>query len=193
MVNIFGDRLKKLRKANNKTQEDIAKFLEVNRTTVVKWEKGTAEPSISHLRFLSKLFNVAVSYLIGEDEFTLFLICTAEEFCRARKKVIYKDEQLELARWIVFWNALLENKDITEEKEEKWQKAYESIGYTKGDDNLSLDYPNDYNKAILDYIINVDDNEFPNTRYIIPSDVVYSLTFKKPILYYYMYGYYPYK
>lgn len=191
MINMFGERLKKLRKKNNVTQEYIASRVMVNRTTIVKWEKGTAEPSISHLRILSKTFNVSVAYLLGEDEFTIFLISTAEIFCKAKKKETYKDRQLQLAQWIVFWNSLLEYKETKEEKEIKWNSAYKNIGFVGEDNNILLDYPKDYNDLIINYIVNIDDNEYPNTQYVLPNDVIYSLLLEKPALYYFMYGYYP--
>ncbi len=41
-----------------KTQEDVAKALNVSKNTVVAWEKGTTEPKISQARELSSFYGI---------------------------------------------------------------------------------------------------------------------------------------
>lgn len=190
MINVFGERLKKLRKEKSHTQEDVASLLNINRTTLIKWEKGTAEPSISHLRLLSKEFNVDISYLLGEDDFTLFLIYTADDFCKAKKQSKErKGEQIEFADWIVFWNKLI--KRTLNDDSRKWHDAYRSIGMWNRKEQWTPEYPKDYNNAILEYIINAEYNKKNNSS-ILPDDaILWIKTTERPPLYYYMYGYYP--
>ena len=45
------------------TQEDVAKEMHVSKNTVVNWEKGKSEPTISQSRELSKLYNMPLEYI----------------------------------------------------------------------------------------------------------------------------------
>lgn len=40
------------------TQQDVAKKMHVSKQTIVNWEKGKAEPSISQARSLSDLYEI---------------------------------------------------------------------------------------------------------------------------------------
>lgn len=40
------------------TQEDVSKALKVSKNTIVSWEKGATEPTISRVRELSELYNI---------------------------------------------------------------------------------------------------------------------------------------
>ena len=65
-------RLKELRKAKNKTQQDIARLTGYKQTLVSKWEHSDREPDTDTLIKLAKYFNVSVDYLIGKDDYTNF-------------------------------------------------------------------------------------------------------------------------
>lgn len=45
------------------TQEDVAKEMHVSKNTVVNWEKGKSEPTISQSIELSKLYNMPLEYI----------------------------------------------------------------------------------------------------------------------------------
>lgn len=53
----IGDRLRVLRKCNSLTQQDVADFLGVDRTTYAKYELGNSQMSYETLTKLSTLFN----------------------------------------------------------------------------------------------------------------------------------------
>lgn len=55
--------LKKLRKANGLSQEQVAERLNVSRQAVAKWEKGESLPDIYNCRALAELFGVTVDDL----------------------------------------------------------------------------------------------------------------------------------
>lgn len=61
----FGMKLRLLRKAHKMTLDDVAEHLSVGRTGYVRYEKGTAEPSLDSLRTLSKMFNVSIDSLLS--------------------------------------------------------------------------------------------------------------------------------
>lgn len=68
MIDNFAARLKKLRKENGLTQEELGWRLEVSRSAVANWEKGMRCPSPVTMRQIAILFNVSSDYLCGRSE-----------------------------------------------------------------------------------------------------------------------------
>ncbi len=64
----FGEKLKKLRKDNNLTQEDLAEKIYVTRTAVSKWETGKGFPAIDSLKLISDLFKISIDELISDGD-----------------------------------------------------------------------------------------------------------------------------
>lgn len=64
----FCDKLQKIRKENNITQEQLADKLNVSRQAVSKWESGTAYPDTEKLIQISKIFNVTLDELINDKK-----------------------------------------------------------------------------------------------------------------------------
>ena len=71
---MFSVRLKAMRKERKETQEDIAKLLKVQRTTVGEYERGNIRPPMDKMKVLADHFEVSVDYLMGNTNFQ-----TAEE------------------------------------------------------------------------------------------------------------------
>ena len=67
-VLVFNLRLKKLRSENNLTQEELANKLNVGRTTISSYEKGSIKPSHDVLLELCKIFDCTTDYLLGETD-----------------------------------------------------------------------------------------------------------------------------
>ena len=63
----FGEKLAKLRKENNYTQEQLAERLEVSRQSVSKWESDVAYPETDKLIRIARLFGCSVDYLLKEE------------------------------------------------------------------------------------------------------------------------------
>ena len=63
----FGEKLSKLRKEYNYTQEQLADLLEVSRQSVSKWESDLAYPETDKLIRLGKLFDCSMDYLLKEE------------------------------------------------------------------------------------------------------------------------------
>ena len=61
----IGERIKTLRKKNDMTQEKLADFLHVSYQAVSKWECGIANPDLSLIVPLTRLFNVSADELLG--------------------------------------------------------------------------------------------------------------------------------
>lgn len=63
----FGEKLSKLRKENNYTQEQLADILNVSRQSVSKWESDTAYPETDKLICLASLFECSTDYLLKNE------------------------------------------------------------------------------------------------------------------------------
>jgi len=62
--NTISERLKKLRKNNELTQDNISKYLGIHRTTVTQYESGEIVPTIQNIIKLAKLYNVTTDYIL---------------------------------------------------------------------------------------------------------------------------------
>lgn len=60
-------RLSELRKKKKVTQAEVAAFLQVDRTTYVKYEKGQSCPDDETKIKLAHFFGVTTDYLLGND------------------------------------------------------------------------------------------------------------------------------
>ncbi|MBO6261686.1 MAG: helix-turn-helix transcriptional regulator [Bacilli bacterium] len=60
-----GEKLQKLRKENNYTQEELAEIMNVSRQSISKWESDVAFPETEKLISLSKLYNCSIDYLLN--------------------------------------------------------------------------------------------------------------------------------
>lgn len=65
---MFPQRLKQLRKENKVTQKQLAGHFGYYHTAVVKWEKGSSEPSIETLIKIADFFDVTLDNLLGRVE-----------------------------------------------------------------------------------------------------------------------------
>lgn len=64
----LANRIYKLRKAANLSQEQLAEHLDVSRQSVSKWEAGQSVPELDKIVLLSELFGVSADYLLkGEN------------------------------------------------------------------------------------------------------------------------------
>lgn len=60
--------LKRLRKNNQYTQEDVAEKINVSRQSVAKWENGESTPDIDSCIKLTKLYKVKLDDLVNHSE-----------------------------------------------------------------------------------------------------------------------------
>lgn len=87
----LGEKIQKLRKDHNLSQEKLAEILNVSRQALSKWELGSSVPEVEKIVLLSRYFNVTTDYLLKDDwsersennqkqklnENTIFIISTA--------------------------------------------------------------------------------------------------------------------
>ncbi len=62
-----GSRIRYLRKLYNLSQDDVAKRLNLNRTTITSYEVGDKTPPSDIIYKLAELFNVTTDYLLGYE------------------------------------------------------------------------------------------------------------------------------
>ena len=64
----MSNRLKKLRREKELTQDDLAKVLNTNQSQYGKYENGKTNLSLENAQILSEYFGVTLSYLLGLDD-----------------------------------------------------------------------------------------------------------------------------
>ena len=58
------DKLKELRKENKYTQKQIAELLNISATGYASWEQGLAEPNLTAIKKICKLYNITADELL---------------------------------------------------------------------------------------------------------------------------------
>jgi transcriptional regulator with XRE-family HTH domain len=66
-MNLY-EKIKKLRAENNLTQDQLAKKLQVSRSTISSWETGRSYPDLEMVIEICDCFNVSLDFLLREDE-----------------------------------------------------------------------------------------------------------------------------
>ena len=64
---MLGDKIAKLRKEKNISQEELADIFNTSRQAISKWERGESYPDIDRLKDLAIYFSVSVDYLLDYD------------------------------------------------------------------------------------------------------------------------------
>lgn len=67
----LGEKLQKMRKENNYTQEQLAELLGVSRQAISKWESDVTYPETDKLVRISNLYDCSLDYLIRDSERTM--------------------------------------------------------------------------------------------------------------------------
>ncbi len=67
MKNYFPDNLKFLRAKEGMTQDELAKKMDKDYSTIGKWELGQRNPVMSDIIKLSDIFNVSIQNLVEKD------------------------------------------------------------------------------------------------------------------------------
>ena len=65
---MIGDKIKKLRRSKDLTQEELATHLGISYQAISKWERNDGYPDITMLPALANYFEISVDELIGMNE-----------------------------------------------------------------------------------------------------------------------------
>ena len=110
----FSEVLKELRESNCITQEQLARQIDVSRSTIAGYESKNREPDFDKLLALSRLFHVSVDYLLtGQQnlEFSRLTTPQPDEHIIDRKVIkIYKSLGFEEIKDVLKYVELLEYK-----------------------------------------------------------------------------------
>ena len=80
------DKIKELREMAGYSQSQLAKKLDVTRSSVNAWEMGLSTPTTNYIVSIAKLFHVSTDYLLGiENKQTI----TLDEFSKEEVNLIY--------------------------------------------------------------------------------------------------------
>ena len=74
MIFDFGYRLRELRKSKNLTQTQVAKRLNLSKTTISGYENNIKTPSLDVLVKLSILYDVSSDYILGLENRRMLLL-----------------------------------------------------------------------------------------------------------------------
>ena len=85
----LGDKLTKLRKENNFTQEQLAEMLGVSRQAISKWESDASYPETEKLIKLGELYGCSMDYLLKDGETAFVPKSRAFAFEKVSKKSIH--------------------------------------------------------------------------------------------------------
>ena len=90
---LLNTRLKELRKENGITQSELAKSLNVSRSSIAMYENGERIPSYETLEVFSDFFYVSILYLLGKESVDY----SNEELFKINEKLSDNQKRLLLA------------------------------------------------------------------------------------------------
>lgn len=90
---LLNTRLKELRKENGITQSELAKSLNVSRSSIAMYENGERIPSYETLEVISDFFNVSILYLLEKESVDY----SNEELFKINEKLSDNQKRLLLA------------------------------------------------------------------------------------------------
>ena len=76
---MIADKINRLREASHLTQTELAKKLNITRSSVNAWEMGISVPSTTYLIELALLFHVSTDFLLGLEQNNTIDISTLSE------------------------------------------------------------------------------------------------------------------
>ncbi len=100
MIEMLGSRIAQQRKKEGMSQAELAKRMNVSRSSVLAWERGDSYPSTDNLVRLSKLLHVSADYLLDCEQ--SHMICLDE---------YSNDEQTILLRLLQYFDQMAEKPD----------------------------------------------------------------------------------
>lgn len=66
--NIFGSRLRTVRKSRNMSQLGLGIKLSISERSINNWERGMCSPDVNTLRYICCRLNVSADYMLGLSE-----------------------------------------------------------------------------------------------------------------------------
>lgn len=108
---MFSDKLKKLRKSQNLTQEELGKIICVSRSAVAKWEQGKGIPNKQSIVDICTYFKISKEDLFDEDDKEIVISNLEKENKRSKKSNILFIILIFVLLTIIFLLLFLPKKD----------------------------------------------------------------------------------
>ena len=67
-MDIFRKNIYELRKLNRFTQREVAQRLGISQPSYIRYENGSAEPTLENLVKIADLYDVSVDFMLGRKE-----------------------------------------------------------------------------------------------------------------------------
>lgn len=94
---MFANMLKKLRKNENLTQDQLASKIGITRDTLANYETGRREPDFTTLKNIASYFEVSTDYLLGREEFD-----NSDLLAAHIDDDLTEDERIEIEKYLKF-------------------------------------------------------------------------------------------
>jgi len=65
---MIGEKIKALRESKKMRQEDVANYINITKSTYIKYEKGTQSPQLEIVERIAKLYGVSACELVGDQK-----------------------------------------------------------------------------------------------------------------------------
>ena len=114
----FGQRFQQIRKESNLTQDQLAEYFSVDRSTISKWEGDTAVPNGVIVKKIANYFKVSTDFLLAneDDSFEgLFM-----KILRENRGLMSADEQRFLLEMAEVYIGAIKNKKEREANTRLW-------------------------------------------------------------------------
>lgn len=92
--------LKSLRTSMKLTQDELAKKLNISRSTIGMYEKGAREPDFETLELIADFFNVDIDFLLGRTTKTTYLVNGHDKMSESTDSYYLNDDARELAEFM---------------------------------------------------------------------------------------------
>ncbi len=85
----IGEKIKSLRKAKGKSQEDLALYIGVSRQTINKWETNKVQPNTDNIMMLCSVFEISSDYFLVQETKDLEIeVAASTDSTRNKRKVL---------------------------------------------------------------------------------------------------------
>lgn len=100
----IGEKLSRLRKENNYTQEQLADLLGVSRQSISKWESNIAYPETEKLIRLSQMYHCSTDYLLNDDMETNEKHTDCDTITFSFRKLHYEKKSKTMIHGVPLWH-----------------------------------------------------------------------------------------
>lgn len=162
----LSEKLYKLRKDNNWSQEEIAEKMDVSRQTVSKWETNKAFPELNKLVKLSELYNITLDELVKDtiatEKIDDDIMYQKKKNKKVNIKILIFLIIVLLICFVIFTLNIIRRISILNDISSKYKSDFQSIGESKSGriiEHITKREINNIKETYKEYIYYVSENE----------------------------------